>query len=74
MLGVATSEANAQIGYNPAANQHGSFLNKNDYEFNSLHVGAPAFKPNPALNVLLVGDSLVYGGNQSAWGMRTSLT
>ncbi len=56
-------EANAQIGYIPAANQQGSFLNKNDWQFNALHMGAPAFAPNPARDVLLVGDSLVYGGN-----------
>jgi hypothetical protein len=56
-------EANAQIGYIPAANQEGSFLNKNAWQFNALHMGAPAFAPNPARDVLLVGDSLVYGGN-----------
>lgn len=56
-------EANARIGYIPAANQRGSFLNKNDWTFNALHMGAPAFTPGPALDVLLVGDSLVYGGN-----------
>ena len=27
-------------------------------------MGAGAFKPKPALDMLLVGDSLVYGGNQ----------
>lgn len=56
-------DANAQIGYIPAANQQGSFLNKNDWQFNALHMGAPAFAPDPARDVLLVGDSLVYGGN-----------
>ena len=55
--------ANAQIGYMPAANQQGSFLNKNDWQFNALHMGAPAFTPTPARDVLLVGDSVVYGGN-----------
>lgn len=56
-------EANAQIGYIPAANQQGSFLNKNDWQFNALHMGAPAFEPNPERDVLLLGDSLVLGGN-----------
>lgn len=56
-------DANAIVGYIPASNQHGSFLNRNRWEFNSLHMGAPEFKPSPALDVLLVGDSLVFGGN-----------
>lgn len=33
-------EANAQIGYIPAANQQVSFLNKNDWQCNGLHTGA----------------------------------
>lgn len=56
-------DADNQIGYIPSANQHGSFLNKNDWEFNSLHMGAPAFMPNPKTDILLIGDSVVYGGN-----------
>jgi hypothetical protein len=64
MVDFPLYEANAQIGYIPQANQHGSFLNKNDWEFNALHMGAAAFKPKAALDTLLVGDSLVYGGNQ----------
>lgn len=59
----ALFEANAQVGYIPAANQQGSFLNKNHWQFNGLHMGAPAFAPNPLRDVLLVGDSVVYGGN-----------
>jgi len=56
-------EANSMIGYIPAAGQHGSFLNKNKWEFNSLHMGASEFTPSSALDVLLVGDSVVFGGN-----------
>ena len=56
-------DANALVGYIPAAGQHGSFLNRNRWEFNSLHMGAPEFTPGPALDVLLVGDSVVLGGN-----------
>ena len=56
-------EANAQIGYIPTANQHGSFLNKINWQFNALHMGGSAFAPNPSHDVLLVGDGLVYGGN-----------
>jgi len=63
MVDFPLYQVNAQIGYIPAASQQGSFLNKNDWQFNALHMGAPAFVPNPAQDILLVGDSLVYGGN-----------
>lgn len=63
MVDFPMYEANAQIGYIPAASQQGNFLNKNKWEFNSLHMGASEFKPGPGPNVLLIGDSLVYGGN-----------
>lgn len=58
-------EANAQVGYIQAGSQHGSFLNRNQWEFNSLHMSAPEFTPtpNPARDILLVGDSVVLGGN-----------
>ena len=74
MVDFALYEANAQIGYIPAANQQGSFLNKNDWQFNALHMGAPAFAPNPARDVLLVGDSLVYGGNAYSQSQRLGPT
>lgn len=64
LMDFALYQANDQVGYIPAANQQGSFLNKNEWQFNALHMGAPAFTPNPARDVLLVGDSVVYGGNQ----------
>jgi hypothetical protein len=53
----------SHIGYIPAANQHGSFMNKNDWTFNSIHMGAPEFAPGPQRDVLIIGDSVVYGGN-----------
>lgn len=56
-------EANPVVGYIPAANQSGSFLNKNAWRFNAQHMGAAAFEPGSGANVLLVGDSLVLGGN-----------
>lgn len=56
-------EANNVIGYIPKASQQGTFMNTNDWEFNSLHMGTGEFKPGPGRDVLLVGDSLVYGGN-----------
>lgn len=56
-------EANSSVGYIPAANQQGAFLNKNAWRFNKLHMGAQEFSPGLANDVLLVGDSLVLGGN-----------
>lgn len=55
--------ANSQIGYIPAVSQSGVFLNKNAWRFNELHMGADTFVPSAAGNVLLIGDSLVLGGN-----------
>ncbi len=60
-------EANNQIGYIPAPNQSGKFLHKNDYRFNEYSMGAGSFSPDPArFNLLLVGDSIVLGGNPLA--------
>ena len=56
-------EANNVIGYIPKAHQQGTFMNKNEWVFNAQHMGAGEFKPSPGRDVLLVGDSLVYGGN-----------
>ena len=56
------------LGYVPAPNQHGVFLNKNDWVFNELSMGvAERFQPGKyAHNVLLIGDSIVLGGNPVA--------
>ncbi len=63
-VNVPVYEANNQIGYIPAPNQSGSFLHKNDYRFNELSMAAGPFKPYAArFNVLLIGDSVVLGGN-----------
>lgn len=51
------------IGYIPKSNQSGSFLNKNDWVFNDLHMGSRQFAPSAKMDVLLVGDSIVLGGN-----------
>ena len=57
-------DSNNRIGYVVKPNQNGTFLNRNDWEFNSLGMGAKEFLPGPDnVNVLLVGDSVVYGGN-----------
>lgn len=59
-------EADATIGYIPKASQRGSFLNRNDWVVNERHMGAERFAPGPEGNVLLVGDSVVWGGNPYA--------
>ncbi len=57
-------DANNRIGYIPKPNQSGSFLRTHDWQFNSLSMGAPEFKPNDTLvDTLLIGDSVVLGGN-----------
>lgn len=54
-----------RIGYIPAANQRGIFMGKNDWVFNERNMGTP--KPFAAGNddndILLIGDSIVFGGN-----------
>jgi hypothetical protein len=80
-------EANNVIGYIPKASQQGTFMNTSDWVFNSLHMGTGEFKPGPGRDVLLVGDSLVYGGNSyrqaerqvwpigaGSWSMHNELT
>lgn len=66
MVDFPVYDADATIGYIPAASQHGSFLNKNDWQVNELHMTAGRFAPSPKGNVLLVGDSIVWGGNPYA--------
>lgn len=56
-------QVDTDIGYIPAKNQSGRFLNKNQWVFNELHMGAGRFTPGPGMDTLLVGDSIVLGGN-----------
>ena len=56
-------DANNKIGYIPKANQNGRFLWTHDWQFNEYHMGADAFKPTNNEDILLIGDSIVYGGN-----------
>lgn len=56
-------DANARIGYIPRAEQGGRFLNRNEWMVNSKHMSAGPFEPGPAGNVLVIGDSIVWGGN-----------
>lgn len=52
-----------QIGYIAAPQQSGAFLRKNRWELNAQSMGTGAWAPNGDKDVLLLGDSLVWGGN-----------
>ena len=56
-------EANNEIGYIPKPSQSGSFLHSHSWEFNSLSMGSGPFKPSEDIDTLLIGDSVVLGGN-----------
>lgn len=50
--------------YIPSASQHGSFLNYNTWFFNNRHMGNKEdWVPNRHPSVLLIGNSIVLGGN-----------
>ncbi|MGH6847441.1 MAG: hypothetical protein ACREC0_08370 [Methylocella sp.] len=52
------------IKYIPGANQHGRFRNRNFWYFNDRHMGNISdWRPERHPNVLLIGDSIVFGGN-----------
>ena len=71
VVDIPVYEANNQIGYIPAPNQAGKFLHKNSFRFNEYSMGAGRFSPDPArFNLLLVGDSIVLGGNPLAESER----
>lgn len=64
-------KANNAIGYIPSPSQSGSFLHSHDWQFNEISMGAGPFKPVPEkFNLLLVGDSVVLGGNPLAESER----
>lgn len=63
-------DVNSSVGYYLKPNQKGLFLNKNDWVVNELGMPAPSFKPSAKFDVLLVGDSIVYGGNALAMSDR----
>jgi len=57
-------ENRTDVGFIPAPNQYGSFLNKNDWAFNELSMGVN-YPYNSSLHpsTVLIGDSVVQGGN-----------
>jgi hypothetical protein len=52
------------VGYIPAPNQSGVVFGTNDWVFNELSMGTDrSFSPDDRPDILLIGDSLVLGGN-----------
>jgi hypothetical protein len=62
---VPLYDADNEIGFLPKPNQSGAFLRRYDWAFNELSMATPRpFKPSKAeTNILLIGDSIVLGGN-----------
>jgi lysophospholipase L1-like esterase len=57
-------QVDSEIGYIPAPNQSGNFLNKNDWHLNDKSMGVPEnFESTEKTDLLVIGDSLVHGGN-----------
>lgn len=64
LVDVPVYEINNQIGYIPAPNQSGAFMRSHTWRFNEYSMGAGPFQSDSKrFNLLLVGDSLVLGGN-----------
>lgn len=52
------------LGYWVLPNQQGAFMNKNRWTFNNLGMPvAQDFKPGPAVDIPLIGNSIIMGGN-----------
>lgn len=65
MVDFPLYDVDARIGYIPKASQEGSFLWRNTWVFNELSMGTARHFDSRAVgnDVLLVGDSIVLGGN-----------
>ena len=71
IVDIPVYRADNTIGYIPAPGQSGNFLNLRKWQFNEHSMGAGAFAPDSRrFNVLLLGDSVVLGGNPLAQGER----
>jgi lysophospholipase L1-like esterase len=56
-------DADPEIGYIQKPNQSGRFLNKNDWLINEKQQNAAEWKSGGRDDILLLGDSVVWGGN-----------
>ncbi|KQP21999.1 hypothetical protein ASF43_24430 [Pseudorhodoferax sp. Leaf267] len=55
--------ADPQLGYVPRPDQQGAQLHKNAWVVNEKSMGTSSWSPNGARDLLLLGDSLVWGGD-----------
>ena len=66
LSGVAdypTYDLSADYGYLPQPNQQGRFLHRNFWIFNERSMATGPYRPELKENILLIGDSIVLGGN-----------
>lgn len=64
LLSSPLYQADSVVGYWPSPNQAGSFLNRNRWYFNERSMGVvDVFRPDERMDVILIGDSIVLGGN-----------
>lgn len=63
-------DADAELGYIPRANQAGTYLRSREWNFNYLHMGGGDFQPSGSRGVIVIGDSVVLGGNPYSAGER----
>lgn len=56
-------DADPRIGYIPRANQAGVFLDRNHWQINEKSQGSRPWHPDQKTDLLLLGDSIVWGGN-----------
>jgi len=55
-------DVDQEIGYIPRPNQKGVYLNRISWEVNEKNMTSGPWKPNQKLDLLLIGDSIVWGG------------
>jgi hypothetical protein len=64
LVDFPTYTVDNEIGYIIKPNQSGSFLEKNRWAFNDKSMGtSSAWSPTNHVNVLLIGNSIIMGGN-----------
>ena len=64
VVDVPLYDADPRIGYIPRASQSGAFLRQNHWQVNEKSQGSPPWQPNRRTDALLLGDSIVWGGNR----------
>lgn len=57
-------EVDEGIGYIPQANQRGAYLGKFSWQVNEKNMTSESWAPNQRQDLLLIGDSIVWGGEE----------